>query len=325
MGSQPTLFERSPTLLVHGLQKFVEGLNPVANVMGLCEFLVETARFSWDVTVGKTYLSPDAYRARINGFWGTMDALSPENLALLSAQDWVGLGATLAGGVVLGAGIYKTITCLREIEATSRVARQAAKIAGALKGAVDTILAEHPIAVTAQGVLISNYDKIEEIAEEVVAVIKSSEALIQVAGQETMLLQNAAQKIGGGANEVAKNTENILATTINSNTQYVLNTVDGRSFLEIKHPVLDNIRTSHALKPDAYHAFNDLIDNFARYAQKFNIKGGDGLPRELYQIEGSLNGKTGIFEWIVDPRVEHGVTHRFFIKNGTITGIANVY
>jgi hypothetical protein len=65
---------------------------------------------------------------------------------------------------------------------------QAAKIAGALKGAVDTVLAEHPIAVTAQGVLISNYDKIEEVTEEVVAVVKNSQTLLEF----------AAQKVGGG-------------------------------------------------------------------------------------------------------------------------------
>jgi filamentous hemagglutinin len=40
----------------------------------------------------------------------------------------------------------------------------------------------------------------------------------------------------------------------------------------------------------------------------------------LYQVEGSLNGQNGVFEWIVE-RGE--VTHRLFIPRGTITGRPN--
>jgi hypothetical protein len=71
---------------------------------------------------------------------------------------------------------------------------------------------------------------------------------------------------------------------------------------------------------DTYHAFHDLVDNFARIAERFSLKGKDGILRNLYQIEGSLNGIDGVFEWIVDPRPNYGVTHRLFIKNGKITG-----
>ena len=49
----------------------------------------------------------------------------------------------------------------------------------------------------------------------------------------------------------------------------------------------------------------------------------DGITRTLYQIEGSLNGKEGVFEWIVDPN--NGVTHRNFIENGKVTGKPNNY
>lgn len=100
------------------------------------------------------------------------------------------------------------------------------------------------------------------------------------------------------------------------------------------------------------HGFNDIIDNYARYAEEFSITGGDGIERKLYQIEGGqksyvykyktsiynntdINVKNqrydsleiitknqyGIFEWIVDP--DKGVTHRRFIPNGKITGQAN--
>ena len=38
----------------------------------------------------------------------------------------------------------------------------------------------------------------------------------------------------------------------------------------------------------------------------------------LYQLEGSLNGKIGRFEWIVQ---NNSVTHRMFVKGGGINGI----
>lgn len=97
----------------------------------------------------------------------------------------------------------------------------------------------------------------------------------------------------------------------------------GSNAIEINNPVLDNIRTGSALKEDSLHAFNDIIDNYAGYATKFSLVGGDGVERSLYQIEGSLNGKQGIFEWIVDPEPTKGVTHRRFIEGVGITGKPN--
>lgn len=93
--------------------------------------------------------------------------------------------------------------------------------------------------------------------------------------------------------------------------------------VDINNPVLENVRTGSALKSDAQHAFNDIIDNYAGDATKFPLKGGDGVNRSLYQLEGSLNGKKGIFEWIIDPDPAKGVTHRRFIENVGITGKPN--
>ncbi len=103
--------------------------------------------------------------------------------------------------------------------------------------------------------------------------------------------------------------------------------VDGSSnqkgFIKINNPVLNNIRTGSALKDDLLHAFNDIIDNYAGDATKFSLIGGDKVERTLYQIESSLNGKQGIFEWIVDPDITKGVTHRRFIEGVGITGKPN--
>lgn len=90
----------------------------------------------------------------------------------------------------------------------------------------------------------------------------------------------------------------------------------------LHNPVLEATRVGSALKDDAYHAFPDIVDNWAGYARGFSITGGDGKSRMLYQLAGSLNGAPGVFEWIVDP-VSSSVTHRLFIPGGKVTGRPN--
>ena len=80
-----------------------------------------------------------------------------------------------------------------------------------------------------------------------------------------------------------------------------------------------------ALKTDAQHAFPDVVDNFATEGSKFSIptKGPGGVVvrnSDLFQVEGSLNGKSGVFEWIVD---QGEMTHRRFISGGKVTGYPN--
>ena len=131
--------------------------------------------------------------------------------------------------------------------------------------------------------------------------------------QEVSSLTGNVAKVGGGAKSGLELERRVFSAT------------EKIGFVEIKNPVLDNIRTGSALKTDSHHAFYDIVDNFAQQAEKFIIKSGDSIIRELYQIEGSLNGQQGIFEWIVDPRPNYGVTHRIFIKNGKITGRPNIF
>jgi filamentous hemagglutinin len=84
-------------------------------------------------------------------------------------------------------------------------------------------------------------------------------------------------------------------------------------------------RAGSALKADPHHAFPDIVDNFARNAKRFEIptRGAGGeivRTSELLQVNGSLNGKSGIFEWVVD---QGKMVHRRFISGGKITGFPN--
>ena len=100
----------------------------------------------------------------------------------------------------------------------------------------------------------------------------------------------------------------------------------------INNEVVNNIRSGTALSKsqpgsnfDKYHGFNDVIDNYASYAKKFDHINNDGTHLNLYQIEGSLSGKDGIFEWLVSPDPQKGVVHRLFIENGKVTGKPNIF
>lgn len=91
---------------------------------------------------------------------------------------------------------------------------------------------------------------------------------------------------------------------------------------KISNPIVRGKRVGAATnRTDGQHKFSDIVDNYAGAAKTFKIKGGDGKTRILYQIKGSLNGKQGIFEWILESG--NKVTHRRFIPNGKITGRPN--
>ncbi|MDI6618809.1 MAG: hypothetical protein QME45_09080 [Clostridiales bacterium] len=86
----------------------------------------------------------------------------------------------------------------------------------------------------------------------------------------------------------------------------------------ITNDVLKAPRAGSALKIDDYHAFNNIVDNYAGLATKTSINNGT-----LYQLEGSLNGVQGRFEWIIDSAGQYAgqVSHRYFVSGGTLNGV----
>ncbi|MEN4922749.1 hemagglutinin repeat-containing protein [Achromobacter spanius] len=100
--------------------------------------------------------------------------------------------------------------------------------------------------------------------------------------------------------------ENILAKDINS----------------VADRILSANRVGSSLKSDTSHiAASFLTKEQLALGEVFMIKGNDGINRILLQTPGGLNGKSGIYEYILDP--SSNVTHQRFIENGLINGIPN--
>jgi hypothetical protein len=79
--------------------------------------------------------------------------------------------------------------------------------------------------------------------------------------------------------------------------------------------------TGSALKSDAEHRAASFVTDTAGEGQHTTIVGGDQVPRNLTQVEGEMNGRSGIFEWIVDEK--GNLTHQRFIPGGVRTGFPN--
>jgi|GEM_PF-6982364 len=171
----PSFLERARSLLSHAANTFAECLNPITRVQENIDFFAGTARFVSTVVAGRWYLSKDQYAERICGYWDTVSALSPANLANLSMEQWVAIGASVAADVVIGMGITKTVSYLKEIQAVVKTQKKAADVAKKLKCAVSNALKKDPFVVTPQGLVLRASIEKDKIAGSAKEVLKNAE------------------------------------------------------------------------------------------------------------------------------------------------------
>ena len=126
-------------------------------------------------------------------------------------------------------------------------------------------------------------------------------------------LRSVSASARGAADEVAECADD-AAVKLGKNANEAGNVGKMAAPVKGANPIQGLQRTGSALKTDPYHAFPDVVDNFASGATKTTLQNGAGL----YQVEGSLNGVAGRFEWIVD---KGGVTHRLFVPGGSMNGV----
>ena len=71
------------------------------------------------------------------------------------------------------------------------------------------------------------------------------------------------------------------------------------------------VQSQMAQPGDLYHGFPSIIDQFAGEGSMSNIVGNDGTTRSLLELPGAVNGKSGNFQWIIEP--DNTVNHRLFV------------
>ncbi len=73
-------------------------------------------------------------------------------------------------------------------------------------------------------------------------------------------------------------------------------------------------------KLDVDHRAALFLQDTASQGRHFTVTGGDGVSRNLTQVPASVNGRSGIVEYLVGPK---GLEHQRFIPGGRITGTVN--
>ena len=87
---------------------------------------------------------------------------------------------------------------------------------------------------------------------------------------------------------------------------------------EIRHA----IPVGSATKDDPMHrAASFVVDKIPSQGRVFFLKGKDGSNYTLTQMEGGMNSRVGVYEWVVNIKLE--LTHQRFIPDGRITGAPN--
>ena len=93
--------------------------------------------------------------------------------------------------------------------------------------------------------------------------------------------------------------------------------------IKAKDGLLHAEPTGSALKGDATHRSATFYrEEAAKSGTHYKLNSGDGTTSTLTQIPGSLNGKSGRYEYIVNSSGK--LTHQRFVEGGTINGIPNV-
>jgi hypothetical protein len=138
-------------------------------------FSRRTADFVSDITVGRLYLPETEYQKPIDAFKDSINAIPVDHLKQLTAENWVDLSAHVAADFVFCKGFGSAFIYLKEIDAMSKVQQQAAKVARTF----DTHLADNPIVVTAEGLVLKTSNDLKKVGGTVKEVIIDSRAFIE--------------------------------------------------------------------------------------------------------------------------------------------------
>ncbi|WP_241740719.1 hypothetical protein [Lysinibacillus sphaericus] len=238
--------------------------------------------------------------------------------AMIPFAGWAATGGKL---VNKGAGVVKSVA-----EGVQKV----------LKGPVGSVVDQVKKQVV--NVKTQIQSKVAEVKQQLRQMLQSQQDEFSFAGVDRRYIEDTGT-VGRNTPTPSPKPSNTQPSQNGSNKK----PTEDKGTGELKHPVLDNPRVGSALKDDFYHNFNDIIDNYAVDAQRFDLPNKKGHMDSLYQIEGSMvkyetkyvkvknnapemlqtkETIDGVFEWVVDPTT-NTVTHRTFIPGGKVSGKIN--
>jgi hypothetical protein len=177
---RPSLLARSPGIIARGVRTFALRCNPAGQLVATIEFWVDTLHFVADVTIGRLYLKPEDYQARIDNFSDGLSKLSPSKLAQLDADGWTQVLAIISADLCWGRiGLKGTIKYLQTLDKLGKTTQEALVFAEKLRQGVDVVLAKNPITIFKNKAVNRLANGIDEIKAPVKEVINSARALLE--------------------------------------------------------------------------------------------------------------------------------------------------
>ena len=155
--------------------------NGVNLTFTLTELIRNTADFTSDLTVGKLYLSPEEYKQRIDRFCAIIEPLQG-----ITARDCGHFIGQLLADIIATKGLSTAYVFLKEIEILEKAGESAATVARIFKKGFDTHLADNPVVITAEGIVLKMSNGMKDVDGVGKEIITDSAKLIEAVSKGTI-------------------------------------------------------------------------------------------------------------------------------------------
>jgi len=369
-GTHP-MMQQSSELLMEGLKAFFEGLDPVTQVKNIGHLAMElgsfldkggsalwndpimvlhngmnatcslidlirgTAYFTSDLTVGKLYLSPEEYKQRTDSFCSMIEPLRG-----ITGKQCFQFAGQLAADVFFMKGLGIAYTFLKEIDALEKLGGSAARLASALKKGFDAHLADNPVVITAEGIVLKMSNGMKDFNKGPKEIINSTKTLLEsvyapiadILKTEIIAIKKKYDGIKNGfaqiTNKITMECKHILGMELDLSKKGKL-TVGGFHH-DLKNTIekTDILRFTNRVSYEHGFYKATLFDgeNFVKNVTFFPAEWSrDTVVSKIYEAYDNFikSGATGYIEqgnkYVIRGKIKEGIEIEMYItKNGNI-------